>query len=50
MSPEAPRTQRASIAMGRDEVDQFLRGRHTMALATTGPSGRPHVVAMWYGC
>jgi len=35
--------------MAPDEVDRFLRGRHTMALATTGPSGRPHLVAMWYG-
>ena len=35
--------------MGRDGVDRFLRDRHTMALATTGPSGPPHVVAMWYG-
>jgi PPOX class probable F420-dependent enzyme len=49
MPPEAERTQRASIAMAPDEVDRFLRGRHTMALATTGPSGRPHLVAMWYG-
>jgi PPOX class probable F420-dependent enzyme len=49
MPSEARRTQRASIAMEPDEVDRFLRGRHTMALATSGPSGRPHVVAMWYG-
>jgi PPOX class probable F420-dependent enzyme len=49
MSSEARRTQRASIAMGPDEVDRFLRGRNTMALATAGPKGRPHVVAMWYG-
>jgi PPOX class probable F420-dependent enzyme len=35
--------------MAPDEVDRFLRGRHTMALATTGPGGRPHLVAMWYG-
>ena len=48
MPPKTERTQRASIAMAPDEVDRFLHGRHTMALATTGPSGRPHLVAMWY--
>jgi PPOX class probable F420-dependent enzyme len=31
------------------EVDEFLRRRHTMALATHGPGGFPHVVAMSYG-
>ncbi|HEV7862109.1 MAG TPA: pyridoxamine 5'-phosphate oxidase family protein [Acidimicrobiia bacterium] len=31
------------------EVDAFLRRHHTMALATHGPGGFPHVVAMSYG-
>jgi PPOX class probable F420-dependent enzyme len=35
--------------MTEEEVDEFLRGRRTMAIATIGPDGRPHVVAMWYG-
>jgi PPOX class probable F420-dependent enzyme len=35
--------------MSPDEVDAFLHGRHTMALATMGTTGRPHLVAMWYG-
>jgi nitroimidazol reductase NimA-like FMN-containing flavoprotein (pyridoxamine 5'-phosphate oxidase superfamily) len=31
------------------EVDVFLRRHHMMALATNGPGGFPHVVAMSYG-
>ena len=30
-------------------VGEFLRRHHTMALATNGPGGFPHVVAMSYG-
>src|SRR5262245_15937474 len=35
--------------MSDAEVDDFLHLPHPMALATNGPDGRPHVVAMWYG-
>lgn len=35
--------------MSDAEVEAFLHGRHTMSLATIGPDGRPHLVAMWYG-
>src|SRR5437667_12905850 len=35
--------------MSPGEVDDFLHGRHSMAVATVGADGRPHVVAMWYG-
>ena len=35
--------------MSPTEVDNFLNGRHTMNIATNGPTGHPHVVAMWYG-
>ncbi|HVW31684.1 MAG TPA: pyridoxamine 5'-phosphate oxidase family protein [Acidimicrobiia bacterium] len=31
------------------EIGDFLRRHHTMALATNGPRGFPHVVAMSYG-
>ena len=31
------------------EVDECLRGRHTMNGATIGPGDRIHLVAMWYG-
>jgi PPOX class probable F420-dependent enzyme len=35
--------------MTDEEVEQFLDGRHTMNVATIGPDGRIHLVAMWYG-
>src|SRR5438270_13345586 len=41
--------QRSVIKMTDAEVDEFLHGRHSMALATHGPDGRIHMVAMWYG-
>ena len=40
---------RDRIRMTTEEVDEFLHGRHSMAVATIGADGRPHVVAMWYG-
>jgi PPOX class probable F420-dependent enzyme len=41
--------QRAQIKMSDAEVDEFLRGRHTMSVATINHDGSIHVVAMWYG-
>src|SRR5580658_7722411 len=41
--------QRAQIRMSDDEVRAFLRQRRTATIATTGPGGFPHLVAMWYG-
>jgi PPOX class probable F420-dependent enzyme len=41
--------RRDAIKMTQDEVDEFLQGRHVMNVATLGPSGHPHLVAMWYG-
>ena len=35
--------------MTEEERDEFLRGRHVMNIATLGPDGRIHLVAMWYG-
>ncbi len=35
--------------MSNEEIDAFLAGRHTMNVATIGPTGHPHLVAMWYG-
>ncbi len=34
--------------MTEAEVDAFLEEQRTMAVATIGADGRPHVVAMWY--
>lgn len=41
--------QRAQITMTDEEIDSFLRRSRTATMATNGPSGRPHLVAMWYG-
>jgi len=30
-------------------VDEFLRGRHSMSIATFNHDGTIHLVAMWYG-
>jgi PPOX class probable F420-dependent enzyme len=42
-------SRRDLIRMTDEEVDKFLDGRHTMNVATIGPAGRIHLVAMWYG-
>ncbi len=42
-------SRRDLIRMTPEEVEAFLAGRHTMNLATIGPDGFPHLVAMWYG-
>jgi PPOX class probable F420-dependent enzyme len=41
--------QRALIKMTPDEVDEFLRGRHSMTMSTISRDGTIHSVAMWYG-
>jgi PPOX class probable F420-dependent enzyme len=41
--------RRDQIVMSRAEVDAFLQGRRVMNIATIGPTGHPHLVAMWYG-
>lgn len=41
--------QRAQIQMTDDEIAEFLRGKHTMSLASLNPDGTIHMVAMWYG-
>jgi PPOX class probable F420-dependent enzyme len=41
--------QRLQIRMSDDEVASFLRQSRTATVATIGPGGFPHLVAMWYG-
>ncbi len=41
-------SRREQIQMTPEEVAAFLDGRHTMNVATLGPTGHPHLVAMWY--
>ena len=42
-------SRRELIRMTDEEVDAFLRDGKTMNVATLGPGGRIHLVAMWYG-
>lgn len=35
--------------MSDEEIAAFIAGSRTATLATIGPGGRPHLVAMWYG-
>ena len=42
-------SRRRSIAMTDEEIDEYLHGRRTMNVASIGPDGRVHLVAMWYG-
>lgn len=41
--------QRSQITMTPDEIAAFLERSRTATMVTIGPSGMPHVVAMWYG-
>ena len=41
--------QRAQIQMTDDEAASFLRQSRKATVATIGPGGFPHLVAMWYG-
>ena len=40
--------QRAAITMSDDEIAAFVAGSRTCTLATLGPAGTPHLVAMWF--
>ena len=41
--------QRAQIVMSDEEVATFLEQSRTATMGTIGPTGMPHLVAMWYG-
>ncbi len=40
--------QRAQITMTDDEITAFIAQSRTATMATVGPDGLPHLVAMWY--
>ena len=40
--------QRSRIEMTDEEVTRFLDQSRTCTMATIGPGGMPHLVAMWY--
>lgn len=41
-------SRRADIALTEEERDQFLKDSWTLQVASLGPRGYPHLVAMWY--
>jgi PPOX class probable F420-dependent enzyme len=41
--------QRSQIVMSDEEIATFLEQSRTATMATIGPNGMPHLVAMWYG-
>lgn len=41
-------SRRSSISMTDDERDRYLLDGHTIQIASIGPKGYPHLVAMWY--
>ena len=41
--------QRSQITMTDDEVKAFIEEQRSATMATVGPTGVPHLVAMWYG-
>ena len=40
--------QRAQITMTEDEIEAFIVQQRTATMATIGPNGLPHLVAMWF--
>ena len=40
--------QRAQIVMSDAEIATFIEQHRTCTMATVGPDGTPHLVAMWY--
>ncbi|WP_067544692.1 pyridoxamine 5'-phosphate oxidase family protein [Nocardia crassostreae] len=41
--------QRAQIVMSESEISEFLERSRIATMATVGATGRPHLIAMWYG-
>ena len=40
--------ERSKITMTDDEVTAYIERSRTCTMATIGPGGQPHLVAMWY--
>jgi PPOX class probable F420-dependent enzyme len=40
--------QRSQVEMTDEEITTFLERSRTATMATVGPDGTPHLVAMWY--
>ena len=41
-------SKRSQIVMTDDEVQAYLESERVLNVATIGPTGHPHLVAMWY--
>ena len=41
-------SRRNQISMSPEEVDAYLAEQRILNVATIGPTGHPHLVAMWY--
>lgn len=41
-------SKRSQIAMTEDEVRAYLESERVLNVATLGPTGHPHLVAMWF--
>ena len=41
-------SKRSQITMTDDEVQAYLESERILNVATNGPSGYPHLVAMWF--
>jgi len=41
--------QRSTVVMSEDEITGFLAASRVATIATIGPTGHPHLVAMWFG-
>jgi PPOX class probable F420-dependent enzyme len=42
------KNERGKIVMSDDQIVEFIEQSRTATMATVLPSGRPHLVAMWY--
>ena len=41
-------SRRSTITMSDEEIVAYLEEQKVLNVATIGPTGHPHVVAMWY--
>ena len=41
--------QRSTVVMSEDEITDFIAASRVATIATIGPTGHPHLVAMWFG-
>src|SRR5580698_2768409 len=40
--------QRSQITLTADEIGELLSGVRSLTMASIGPDGQPHLVAMWF--